>query len=259
MIKQTTLQAQTLIGSLILITIITSLFSTLRYANLQKHEIESSINEINKERLNVNLIYQYIIELATLSESIMIWNESDYYRYHQQRLKIDNILLKVEYESKRIVDLQHHMDSLHILLEAKEMHLFKMMKAIQYWKKIDSLQNKEFKQAVKMKTITRKTKGIAGLFGKKENILVPCYTFNKELISAQNCQNNRMKVYADSLYMQNQLLNHKLYDLVSLLDNQIQQSFSKRNKEITKTRKKFFQLFTTVSIVALLLFITFFS
>ena len=68
-----------------------------------------------------------------------------------------------------------------------------------------------------------------------------------------------MKVYADSLYMQNQLLNHKLYDLVSLLDNQIQQSFSKRNKEITKTRKNFFQLFTTVSIVALLLFITFFS
>lgn len=175
MIKQTTLQAQTLIGSLILITIITSLFSTLRYANLQKHEIESSINEINKERLNVNLIYQYIIELATLSESIMIWNESDYYRYHQQRLKIDNILLKVEYESKRIVDLQHHMDSLHILLEAKEMHLFKMMKAIQYWKKIDSLQNKEFKQAVKMKTITRKTKGIAGLFGKKENILAMLY------------------------------------------------------------------------------------
>jgi signal transduction histidine kinase/DNA-binding response OmpR family regulator len=258
MIKQTTLQAQTLIGSLILITIITSLFSTLRYANLQKHEIESSINEINKERLNVNLIYQYIIELATLSESIMIWNESDYYRYHQQRLKIDNILLKVEYESKRIVDLQHHMDSLHILLEAKEMHLFKMMKAIQYWKKIDSLQNNEFKQAVKMKTITRKKKGIAGLFGKKENILVPCYTFNKELISAQNCQNNRMEVYADSLYMQNQLLNHKLYDLVSLLDNQIQQSFSKRNKEITKTRKNFFQLFTTVIIVALLLFITFF-
>lgn len=258
MIKQTTLQAQTLIGSLILITIITSLFSTLRYANLQKHEIESSINKINKERLNVNLIYQYIIELATLSESIMIWNESDYYRYHQQRLKIDNILLKVEYESKRIVDLQHHMDSLHILLEAKEMHLFKMMKAIQYWKKIDSLQNNEFKQAVKMKTITRKKKGIAGLFGKKENILVPCYTFNKELISAQNCQNNRMKVYADSLYMQNQLLNHKLYDLVSLLDNQIQQSFSKRNKEITKTRKKIFQLFTTVLIVALLLFITFF-
>lgn len=104
--------------------------------------------------------------------------------------------------------------------------------------KIDSLQNNEFKQAVKMKTITRK-KGNRWIIWEKENILVPCYTFNKELISAQNCQNNRMKVYADSLYMQNQLLNHKLYDLVSLLDNQIQQSFSKRNKEITKTRKKF--------------------
>lgn len=58
------------------------------------------------------------------------------------------------------------MDSLHILLETKEMHLFKMMKAIQYGK-IDSLQNNEFKQTVKMKTITRK-KGIAGLFWKKK-------------------------------------------------------------------------------------------
>ena len=46
-----------------------------------------------------------------------------------------------------------------------------------------------------------------------------------------------MEVYSDSLYMQNQLLNHKLYDFVPLFDNQIQQSFSKLNKEITKTRK----------------------
>lgn len=106
MIKQVTLQAQTLIGSLILIIIIISLFSTLRYENLQKYEIESNIDEINKEKLNVNLVYQYIIELATLSKSIMIQDESDYYKYHRQRLKIDSILLKVEYESKRIVGLQ---------------------------------------------------------------------------------------------------------------------------------------------------------
>ena len=72
MIKQVTLQAQTLIGSLILIIIIISLFSTLRYENLQKYEIESNIDEINKEKLNVNLVYQYIIELATLRKSIMI-------------------------------------------------------------------------------------------------------------------------------------------------------------------------------------------
>ena len=57
---------------LILIKIIISLFTTLRYENLQKYEIESNIDEINKEKLNVNLVYQYIIELATLSKSIMI-------------------------------------------------------------------------------------------------------------------------------------------------------------------------------------------
>ena len=58
--------------SIVLIIIIISLFSTLRYENLQKYEIESNIDEINKEKLNVNLVYQYIIELATLSKSIMI-------------------------------------------------------------------------------------------------------------------------------------------------------------------------------------------
>ena len=33
-----------------------------------------------------------------------------------------------------------------------------------------------------------------------------------------------MEVYSDSLYMQNQLLNHKLYDFVPLFDNQIDDS-----------------------------------
>ena len=65
-----------------------------------------------------------------------------------------------------------------------------------------------------------------------------------------------MEVYSDSLYMQNQLLNHKLYDFVPLFDNQIQQSFSKLNKEITKTSKKINYL-STVIIVALFLLLLF--
>ena len=48
------------------------------------------------------------------------------------------------------------------------------MKAIQSWEKSDSILANELPviamQSVKMKTITHKKKGIAGLFGKKEKI-----------------------------------------------------------------------------------------
>lgn len=68
-----------------------------------------------------------------------------------------------------------------------------------------------------------------------------------------------MEAYADSLRLQNRLLNHKLYDFVSSLDNQIQQSFTEQYLEITETRWKSFRLFAIViSIVVVLFIISFF-
>ena len=68
-----------------------------------------------------------------------------------------------------------------------------------------------------------------------------------------------MEAYADSLRLQNRLLNHKLYDFVSSLDNQIQQSFTEQYLEITETRWKSFRLFAIViSIVIVLFIISFF-
>ena len=95
-----------------------------------------------------------------------------------------------------------------------------------------------------MKAITQKKKGIAGLFGKKETVQVPYITneiqdFNKRLTSARDLRNNQMEIYVDSLRLQNRLLNHKLYDFVSSLDNQIQQSFTEQYLEITETRWNF--------------------
>ncbi|MCD7815542.1 MAG: hybrid sensor histidine kinase/response regulator, partial [Bacteroides sp.] len=59
--------------------------------------------------------------------------------------------------------------------------------------------------------------------------------------------------------LQNRLLNHKLYDFVSSLDSQIQQSFTEQYQEITETRWKSFRLFAIViSIVVVLFVISFF-
>ncbi len=142
------------------------------------------------------------------------------------------------------------------------------MQAVQSWEKSDSILANELPviatQSVRMKTITQKKKGIAGLFGKKETVQVPYITneiqdFNERLTSARDWRNNQMEAYADSLRLQNRLLNHKLYDFVSSLDNQIQQSFTEQYQKITETIWKSFRLFAIViSIVIVLFVISFF-
>ena len=233
----------------------------------QYRKFEGIINETTYARENIYKAHLYITKLATLGESVIIWNESDYNRYHHQRLKTDSILLGIK--SKFGTFLRPvQIDSLRILLETKEMHLFRIMQAVQSWKKSDSLLANELPalatQTVRIKTITQKKKGIAGLFGKKETVQVPYITneiqdFNKRLTSARDLRNNQMEIYVDSLRLQNRLLNHKLYDFVSSLDSQIQQSSTEQNLEITETRWKSFRLFAIViSIVIVLFVISFF-
>ena len=142
------------------------------------------------------------------------------------------------------------------------MYLLRIMRAFQSKEKSDSLLfNHLFivNQAVGMKTITRKKKGIAGLFGKKEAIQIPYYSsevkeLNKKITSVRDCLNSEMETSVDSLRLNNRILNHKLYEFISFLDNQMQHDL-----EIVETRQKSFYLFVIVIvIVAILLIISFF-
>jgi signal transduction histidine kinase/DNA-binding response OmpR family regulator len=235
---------------------------------LELLKLENIINETEYARKNIYKAHLYITKLVTLGESVIAWNESDYNKYHHQRLKTDSVLIEIIKSSGVNSLLPVQIDSLRALLETKEMHLFRIMQAVQSWEKSDSILANELPviatQSVRMKTITQKKKGIAGLFGKKETVQVPYITneiqdFNERLTSARDWRNNQMEAYADSLRLQNRLLNHKLYDFVSSLDNQIQQSFTEQYQKITETIWKSFRLFAIViSIVIVLFVISFF-
>lgn len=239
----------------------------MSYSRLELLKLENIINETEYARKNIYKAHLYITKLVTLGESVLAWNESDYNKYHHQRLKTDSVLIEIKSSGVNSL-LPVQIDSLRALLETKEMHLFRIMQAVQSWEKSDSILANELPviatQSVRMKTITQKKKGIAGLFGKKETVQVPYITneiqdFNERLISVRDWRNNQMEAYADSLRLQNRLLNHKLYDFVSSLDNQIQQSFTEQYQEITETRWKSVRLFAIViSIVIVLFVISFF-
>ena len=261
------LRKKIFLGYIIITAIVLFLTIVMVNEHFRFRRFESVINETNDARENIHKAHLYITRLATLGESVIAWDESDYNRYHYQRLKTDSILLEIKSECRNFLHLSQ-IDSLRVLLETKEIHLFRIMQAVQSWEKSDSILANELPviatQSVRMKTITQKKKGIAGLFGKKETVQVPYMTneirdFNERLTSARDWRNNQMESYADSLRLQNRLLNHKLYDFVSSLDNQIQLSFTEQYLEITETRWKSFRLFAIViSIVVVLFVISFF-
>ena len=261
------LRKKIFLGYIIITAIVLFLTVVMINERFRFRRFEDVINKTNHARENIHKAHLYITRLATLGESVIAWDESDYNRYHYQRLKTDSILLEIKSGCGNFLR-PSQIDSLRVLLEAKGIHLFRIMKAVQSWKESDSILTNELPalatQTVRIKTITQKKKGIAGLFGKKETVQVPYITneiqeFNKRFTSVRDLQNNLMEVYADSLRLQNRLLNHKLYDFVSSLDNQIQQSFTEQYQKITETIWKSFRLFAIViSIVIVLFVISFF-
>lgn len=264
---QSLLRKKIFLGYIIITAIVLFLTVVMVNERFRFRRFEGVINETNYARENIHKAHLYITKLATLGESVIAWDESDYNRYHYQRLKTDSILLEIKSGCGNFLR-PSQIDSLRVLLETKETHLFRIMKVVQSWEESDSILANELPviatQSVRMKTITQKKKGIAGLFGKKETVQVPYITneiqdFNERLISVRDWRNNQMEAYADSLRLQNRLLNHKLYDFVSSLDSQIQQSFTEQYQKITETIWKSFRLFAIViSIVIVLFVISFF-
>lgn len=246
------IQGKIIVGFLIIILMIIGMFCIVLYEWNQSQNLKKSVSEINSEYKNLNKIYLCIISLTTKGESVIAWDDSDYNKYHKLRINADSVLSEIKLKYS-VLAHRNSIDSLRVLLERKEMHLRKIMKAVQCWEKSDSLLSNEFstvaKRTVGMKTITRKKKGIAGLFGKKDTIQIPYITneiqdFNKKLSSVRNVKTYLMETSLDSLRLQNRLLNQKLYDFVYYLDNQIQQIFIASNLEIRESQQETFKLFS---------------
>ena len=207
------LRKKIFLGYIIITAIVLFLTVVMVNERFRFRRFEGVINETEYARKNIYKAHLYITKLVTLGESVITWNESDYNKYHHQRLKTDSVLIEIKSSGVNSL-LPVQIDSLRALLETKEMHLFRIMQAIQSWEKSDSILANELPviatQSVRMKTITRKKKGIAGLFGKKETVQVPYITneiqdFNERLTSARDWRNNQMEAYADSMRLQNSI------------------------------------------------------
>ena len=260
------LQYKVLLGYMILVVAVCGMVSILLYERDRMRTIRSETAEIRRIWHDISTAHRHITELATDGESVIVWEDADFRDYHGKRLHTDSLLQTLKSSCGMFV-LPGQIDSLCHLLEAKEEHLSHIMKAIAQLEEADSLLANRLpvvaREAVRIRTVTRRKTGVAGWLGGKKSVQVlepseGLRELNDRLVAMQEERNRRINAYADSLRRQNRTLNQKLHVLVTHLDGQAQAAFISREEKITEAGDFSFKLFVLVIVSASsLLFISF--
>lgn len=260
------LQHKILFGYVVLVAVIGSMAATLLHERKRLREIEAETVKIRSVRLDINKAHSRITGLAIRGESVVAWEEADYRDYRRHRLLTDSLLQTLKPHCREYVH-PGQIDTLRHLLAEKETHLLRIMQNLDHRDERDSLLATQLpevaKRATRVRTIRQKKKGIARLFGKKEEIRVmpsagELHALSDSLTAMQRKQEKEMDAYADSLRIRNRELNRTLNSLVSDLDRQAYLSFSKREQKTEDTRNESFSLLAvTLSVAAVLLFLSY--
>lgn len=201
-------------------------------------EIEAETQLIHKVQHNVNIAHRYITILAMRGETALAWEKEDFVDYHLLRLRVDSMLQAMYKGNEEFVYLSR-LDTLCYLLESKEENLHQIMQLFQKQDSSDGLLLTRLPEETCSKTVIRKKKGIAGLFGAKETVEIApsvsatLYTLNKELQSMQEERQQIITVYIDSLRNHNKALNRKLRTLITVMNDQ--------TEHVLETKKQHFE------------------
>ena len=216
--------------------IIGSMVAIVLHERNRVQKIEDESITIFQTQHDINTAHRYVTALVTYGESVLVWDNEDILAYRKRHMQTDSMLQVLRVQCEDFIR-PTQIDSLRTLLAAKEAHLFQIMEASRKQRQTDSLL---FNQKLIVithtatKTVIRKKKGIAGLFGGKETVQLPITTrqtsLDKNLILQINRQQRVIENYTDSLRLCNKELNRKLRMLITNLDEQTWTAF--RNKEV---------------------------
>lgn len=243
--------------------VIGSMVAILLHERSRTREIEAESKDIREIAKNINKVHRYITELATQGEGVLGWNDEDSRVYHSKRLDTDSLLQALRQECVRFVRPEQ-IDTLRMLLAAKESHLLRIMQSFRQREAMDSLIVQQLptvvKSASKPRIEIRRKKGIAGFFGKKDTIRVyppsrNLRTLNSQINTLRDTPTFDFNDPVDSLRQQNRQLNRKLSALITFLDGQAQKSFDIQEKQIADMRQNSFRLLACVIGIAILLLI----
>lgn len=255
------LEYKILFGYIISVAVIGSMAAILLHERTRIREIAVESDGLRAVGRSIIAAHREVTELATLGESVIGWDEEDFRAYRAQRLRLDSLLLALRRECVRFVRPEQ-VDTLRMLLAAKETHLLRIMRSVRQREEMDSLIAQRLPtavaSAVKPRIEVRRKKGIAGFFGKKDTIRIysppsNLRTLNSQITTLKDTPEFGFDAPVDSLRRKNRQLNRELSALISLLDGQAQMAFDFREERISDMRQSSFRILSCVLGVAILL------
>ena len=245
---------------MILVAVIGSMVAIILYERGQRREIETETLEIWELRQNINTVHRHLAVLASWGESVVVWEESDYRKYRERRLRTDSLLQVLQQYEEDFVPA-YKIDTLRSILANKEEHLHHTM---QTFHRQDSMLLKHLpaitRQAESYRTVTRKKKGIAGLFGGKETVQVPnpeksLHSINEQVASIEEERQQAIDAHMDSLRVRNKELNKRLYGIIQELDMQSQSILHEKELHIRTSYSRLEKTMTGLIISAIILLV----
>lgn len=264
--KERKLQYRILAGYIALLTVAGGLAAIMLYERARISEIKAGTEDIRRVRRDMDAARDRIVRLSLLGEGTIGWREADYLRYRACRLRTDSLLLSVRARCAEYVR-PAQIDTLRTLLADKETHLRHVMEAAERQEKADSLLVNRLpevaKRATRVRTVTRKKSGLAGVLGGKKTVQVipsakELHRFSDSLITLRQVQEAERRAHADSLRVRNRTLNAELERLVRSLDTQAREAFAKRERKIAEAQALSVRLFSiTISTAIVLLLLSY--
>lgn len=255
------LKLKIFIGYFVVLMVISSVITIIAHEKQQLHKIEAESAGSLNIRHDIYTAHRLITELATLGESVINWEEADYVTYHERRLCTDSLLQKLQHLCQEFIR-PDQIETLRSLLASKEQHLYHIMQTFHKQEEADSLLMNRLPTVAghdgHPRVITRRKKGIAGLFGKKETIQVaapkvPVSALNEKLIEMQEQRRRELESYTDTLSIKNKILNHELMTLISHMDSVAQIAFQQKGQKVEEMRQNSFCLMSYVLAIAIIL------
>ena len=247
------------------VAVIVSMAAILVHERGRIREIEAGTTDIRRLQRDIHTIHRRITRLALMGEGVIGWDREDYLRYRTRRLGTDSLLQTLKPHCREYVRTEQ-MDTLRSLLEAKEDHLLRIMKAMERQDDADSLLVNHLpevaRRATRIRTVRQKKKGLAGWLGGKKTVQVlpsaeELHAFSDSLTALQRKQTAEMEAYTDSLRIRNRTLNRELGRLIHDLDTQAQAAFNTREQDISEAQALSVRLLTaTISAAIVLLFLS---
>ncbi len=256
--RQMSLQVKIIFGYLILMAVIGSMAATLLHERNRVFEIETEMRHLNLVQCDVNTAHRYITLLAMRGETALAWEEDDFKDYRLLRLRVDTMLQTMHKGDGEFVS-RAQIDTLRHLLASKEEHLHQIMQLFREQDSPDGQLLARLPKEVRSKTIIRKKKGIAGLFGAKETVEITpstsatLHTLNKELQSIQEERQETIDTYTDSLRHHNKALNRKLRTLIAMMNDQTERILAEKEQRLEASYDRSVQIITWLVITAIVL------